>query len=119
MKMKYFILIMCIAFIFGISVDCTKNKFRILIITPDSNTGYSAGIQQLLEENKIYSEVIEWESAAKDSIRGFDLVIITGKDRFIKDNEVLFGVNKPVLAYGPYGCKYLGKLNLKNGWPYT
>ena len=92
---------------------------KVLIVTPDPQTGYAKGIADLLKENRVKSRIASWEQAAPARVKGFDLVLITGLGRRPDRRKVRLDFPCPVLAVGPYGCKVLGTARLKNGHPYT
>ena len=111
-----------VIFILLVVFSCNNSKLipeNILIVTSDVEGGYGPGIKQLLEKNKLSATILDWKSATIEKAKDFDLIIVTGTDRYLLDSCYVFNYDKPILAYGPYGCAYLGKLNLKNGHPYT
>jgi hypothetical protein len=81
--------------------------------------GYASSIKHLLESKGINVEVMPVASLNKSIIEPYDLIIITGSKRILREVDYIREYNKPVLGYGVYGCAYFGKLQLKNGWPYT
>lgn len=97
----------------------TFTKLKVLIITPDSAVGYGQGIKNLLEDYELQADVVEWKKATIRFTKEYDVLIVTGLGRNPDKKEVRLDYKKPVVAYGPYGCVYLGFLQLKNGHPYT
>lgn len=95
------------------------SSLRVLVITPDPRQGYGPEMVTLLHEHGIPSEIASWEEATAERTPKFDVLIVTGKGRSPDRGGVRLDLKKPVLAVGPYGCKYLGFLDLKNGHPYT
>jgi hypothetical protein len=78
---------------------------RVLIITPGTDSGYSFGIKELLQKNGFVTEIISWSSISQEITDKYDLLIITGLHRSIDESRSRLDINKPILAYGPYGCK--------------
>ena len=92
---------------------------NVLIITPQPDEGYGRGIGELLRKRGITSRLVSWGQATEELAGQFDVLIVTGVGRYLAMSEVRLDFQKPVLAYGHYGCGYLGQLQLKNGHPYT
>ena len=97
----------------------TIPKLKVLIITPDSTVGYGQGIKNLLEDYELQADVVEWKKATVKFTKKYDILIVTGPGRKPDRKESRLDYKKPIVAYGPYGCVYLGFLQLKNGHPYT
>jgi hypothetical protein len=94
-------------------------KLKVLIITPDPATGYANGIQTLLRKSGLQTEVVSWDQATDDTADNYDVLVVTGLGRSPRGAKIRLDYHKPIVAYGPYGCKYLGMSHLKNGHPYT
>ena len=94
-------------------------KLRVLIITPDPAIGYASGIETLLRNSDLQAEVVSWDQATSDTVENYDVLVVTGLGRSPRGAKIRLDYHKPIVAYGPYGCKYLGMLRLKNGHPYT
>ena len=92
---------------------------QLNVIIAHFNEGYASSIKHLLESKGINVEVMPVTSLNTSIIEPYDLIIITGSQRRIVGADYIQEYNKPVLGYGVYGCAYFGKLQLKNGWPYT
>jgi hypothetical protein len=92
---------------------------KVLIITPQPEDGYGPGIEELLRKHGLATRLVSWGQATEELAGQFDVLIVTGVGRYPATSEVRLDFKKPVLAYGPYGCGYLGCLQLKNGHPYT
>ncbi|MHC4166311.1 MAG: hypothetical protein ACYSWQ_05085 [Planctomycetota bacterium] len=103
----------------AVAVRNDMPRLRVLIITPDPAVGYGNGIASLLSKSGLEAEVVRWEQATNAFAEDFDVLVVTGQGRFAQRTKVYLGYQKPVVAYGPYGCRYLGMLQLKNGHPYT
>ena len=103
----------------AVAVSNDVPKLGVLIITPDPDLGYGGGIKTLLGNSGLQAEVVGWRQATTELADDFDVLVVTGLGRSPDRSEVLLDCQKPVVAYGPYGCRYLGMLNLKNGHPYT
>ena len=89
----------------------STSSLRVLIITPNPKVGYGPGIKNLLEEHNIEAELASWEHATGDFASKFDVLIVTGVARRPNIARVRLDYQKPILAYGPYGCAYLGFLH--------
>jgi len=94
-------------------------RLRVLIITSDPAVGYAGGIETLLNKHGLPAQVVSWEQATVEFSEDFDVLVITGCGRNVDKVAARLDFTKPIVAYGPYGCKYLGLLHLKNGHPYT
>lgn len=92
---------------------------QLKVVIAHSNEGYASSIKQLLESKGIKVETTPIASISNSILEPYDLVIITGSERRLKQADYVREYNKPVLGYGVYGCAYFGKLKLKNGQPYT
>jgi hypothetical protein len=98
----------------------SDGKLKILVVASDKDKLYAKEIKALLDGNNCAISITDWAGASAESAKAFDLIIITGKDRRGANNEkIVLDYTTPVLAYGVYGCSYLGVLRLKNGHPYT
>ena len=91
---------------------------RVLIVSPEPD-GLAREFEELLGEHDVPATVATWAQASAERARGFDLVIVTGKGRSIERSGVVLDYDRPVLGIGPYGCKYFGLMQLKNGHPHT
>lgn len=89
-----------------------------LVVSPEAASGGGAWVKELLAPHGVTVEVVGWKGATVAHARKFDLVIVTGPDRWIR-GKVETGFDRPVLAVGSYGYTYFGKLRLKNGYPYS
>jgi len=89
-----------------------------LVVSPDAARGGGAWVKELLSPRGVTVEVVDWKAATVARARKFDLVIVTGPDRWIRE-KVETGFDRPILAVGSYGYTYFGKLHLKNGYPYS
>ena len=96
-----------------------KSGPRVLIVTPQPEEGYGPGIERLLKKHGLTTRIVSWDEATDELAGQFDVLIVTGVGRYPAMSEVRLDFKKPVLAYGHYGCGYLGHLQLKNGHPYT
>ena len=91
---------------------------EVLIVTPAHGTETRA-LQELLDAHGLTSTLLGWKAATREHAESFDLVIVTGAERRIERDEVVLDYTRPVLGMGPYGCRYFGLHELKNGHPYT
>lgn len=95
-------------------------ELTVLIMTPDPTIGYAEGIKTLLSNSGMRADIVSWQYATRQLVDGFDVLIVTGTGRYLdRSVEMHLDYQKPIVAYGPYGCRYLGLLHLKNGHPYT
>jgi hypothetical protein len=94
-------------------------ELSVLIVTPDPAIGYAEGIKTLLSDSGIRTDIVSWEQATSQLVDGFDVLVVTGLGRSPRGAKIRLDYHKPIVAYGPYGCKYLGMSHLKNGHPYT
>jgi len=105
-------------------VDDASNvpPLRVLVVTPQPTVGYAGGIQELLSQCGTRVEVASWERATAQFAENFDVLVVTGLvglGQRLDKRDVCLDYRPPIVAYGPYGCKYLGLMHLKNGYPYT
>jgi len=92
---------------------------KVLIVTPKPEEGYGTGIEALLRKHGLTARLVSWDEANEELADQFDVLIVAGVGRYPATSEVRLDFKKPVLAYGSYGCGYLGCLQLKNGHPHT
>jgi len=93
-------------------------SLRVLIVSAGDDS-CADGFKDLLVHHGVVAAVHPWKEATVEKSRKFDLVMIVGKGRRISRAGIVVDYRRPVLGVGPYGCKYFGRLKLKNGHPYT
>jgi hypothetical protein len=100
--------------------DATKPPaLKVLIVTPDVEKGYAAGIKQLLDKCGMRADVADPKKATAEFANAYDVLVVTGLGNYRSPGPIPADYTRPVVAYGVYGCDYLGSLRLKPGSPYT
>lgn len=89
-----------------------------LVVSPKAASGGGVWVKKLLAQHGVAVKVVGWKKATVAYARKFDLIIVTGPERWIR-GKVETGFDRPILAIGSYGYTYFGKLDLKNGYPYS
>lgn len=101
------------------SVQIALPELQVLVVSTTTKDDYAESIIDLMKTCKITTNCIPWSEMNEEIANAFDVVIVAGQGRGYFAPVSSLEIQKPVLAYGPYGSKYLGSMQLKNGYPYT